>query len=326
VGLRAYIIKRSIYSFILILFVLILNFVIFELMPGNPMAMFANPSRLKTAEQAQEMLRVWGLDRPLPERIAKYIVNMLTGQFGISYISGNYISAEIMERIGNTLLLVGTAEAFSVLFGVILGVMAAYKRGSIFDSGSVLLSITTYSLPTFWMGMILLLAFGFRLHWFPTGGTSSYILTPAPNMFVYAVDRLWYLFLPASVLTLFMYGNYLLLTRATMLETLTEDYIVTAKAKGVKGRTLLFKHALKNASLPIITSAAIGFGFVLSGAIITEQVFNYPGLGMWTWKAIDFVDYPVLHTIFYLVGVCVILANFIADLIYGVIDPRIKYG
>jgi peptide/nickel transport system permease protein len=123
-----------------------------------------------------------------------------------------------------------------------------------------------------------------------------------------------------------MYGGYLLLTRATMLEVLTEDYIVTAKAKGLKERAILFRHALKNASLPLITNAAISLGFVLSGAIITEQVFNYPGLGMWTWKAIDFTDYPVLQCIFYLVALSVIIANFMADLLYGVIDPRIRYG
>lgn len=111
-----------------------------------------------------------------------------------------------------------------------------------------------------------------------------------------------------------------------MLEALTEDYIMTAKAKGLKERTILFKHALKNASLPLITNAAISIGFILSGAIITEQVFNYPGLGMWIWKAIDFTDYPVLQCIFFLIAICVIVANFIADLLYGIIDPRIKYG
>jgi len=123
-----------------------------------------------------------------------------------------------------------------------------------------------------------------------------------------------------------MYGGYLLLARATMTEALTEDYIITAKAKGLKERTILFKHALKNASLPLITNAAISIGFILSGAIITEQVFTYPGLGEWTWKAISFDDYPVLQCIFYLTGLSVIVANFIADLLYGLIDPRIKYG
>jgi peptide/nickel transport system permease protein len=326
-GLRGFIIKRIINSLILIFFVLTLNFIIFNLMPGNPMMMFANPSRLKNVSQVNEIIRSFGLDQPLHIRYVKYVYNMLTGQFGISFYSKDYVSAEIVERLGNTLLLVGSAEILSIIIGVILGVIAAHKRGGIFDSVAVILSLTTYSLPTFWMGMIFLLVFAFRLHWFPAVGISSFsAINPAPNGFFYIIDRLWYLVLPVTVLTLVIYGGYLLLTRATLLETLTEDYIVTARAKGLKERTVLFKHALKNASLPIITNAAIAFGFILSGAIITEQVFNYPGLGMWTWRAIDWVDYPVLQTIFYLVALCVIIANFIADLLYGVLDPRIKYG
>jgi len=325
-GLRAYIIKRIINSFILLLFVLSLNFLIFDLMPGNPMMTFANPSRL-TAQQKLEIASMFGLNETIAVRYTKYVTNMLTGNFGISFYTHDYIAKEIAERLGNTLLLVGTAEILSLLIGVILGVIAAHKRGSIIDSLAVVSSLTTYSLPTFWMGMILLLVFSFRLRWFPTVGTSSFTITnPPPNIFVNVLDRLWHLFLPVTVLTLFMYGGYLLLTRATMLETLTEDYIITARAKGIKERTVLFKHALKNASLPIITNAAIAFGFTLSGAIITETVFLYPGMGMWTWRAIDFVDYPVLHTIFYLIALCVIVANFIADLLYGILDPRIKYG
>jgi peptide/nickel transport system permease protein len=176
------------------------------------------------------------------------------------------------------------------------------------------------------MGMMFLLIFHYSLSWFPGVGTTSFTaINPAPNIFAYFSDRIWHLFLPALTLTLFQYGGNLLLARATMLETLTEDYIVTARAKGLKERTVLFKHALKNASLPLITNAAISIGFILSGAIITEQVFVYPGLGWWTWEAINFVDYPVLQTIFFLVALCVIVANFIADILYGVIDPRIKY-
>lgn len=325
-GLRAYIMKRTINSIILLFFVLTLNFVIFDLMPGNPMMIYANPSRL-SSEQKKEIAASYGLNETVYVRYVKYVQNMLTGQFGISFYSQDYVAKEIVERLGNTLLLVGTAEVLAIIIGVILGVIAAQKRGSIIDSVAVMSSLTTYSLPTFWMGMIFLLVFAFRLGWFPTVGTSSFTVTnPAPNILVYIYDRLWHLFLPALVLTLFMYGGYLLLTRATMLETLTEDYIITARAKGLKERTILFKHALKNASLPIITNAAIAFGFILGGAIITEQVFLYPGLGTWTWRAIDFVDYPVLQTIFYLIALCVIIANFIADLIYGILDPRIKYG
>ena len=325
-GLKLYIAKRTIYSFVLILFVLTINFVIFELMPGNPMMLFANPSRLKDRSQVEEMERLWGFKDPLHVRYVRYMTNMLTGQFGISFISMDYIAKEVAERLLNTFLLVGVSTILSIIIGIFLGALAAYKRGSFLDNLVVISSLTTYSMPSFFMGMIFLLIFSFHLGWFPSVGTSSYsALNPPPNVFAYIVDRLWHLFLPVLTLTLFMYGGYLLLTRATVLETLTEDYIITARAKGIKDRYILFKHALKNASLPLITNAAISIGFIISGAIITEQVFNYPGLGMWTWKAIDFADYPVLQCIFYLIAVSVIIANFIADLLYGVMDPRIRY-
>ena len=340
-GLRAYLIKRTAYSVILLLFVLILNFVIFQLMPGDPTMIYANPMRLQKAEQVEEIRRLWGLDQPIYTKFATYMQNMFKGllfwldpligtefskNFGISYMSGDYVAKEVGERLSNTILLVGVSTILAIVIGVILGVIAAHRRGTPTDGILVIASLTTYSLPSFWMGMIFLLIFHQRLGWFPGVGTTSFSsIYPAPNVFAYVSDRLWHLFLPALTLTLFMYGSYLLLARATMLETLTEDYIVTARAKGLKERTVLFKHALKNASLPLITNAAISIGFVLSGAIITEQVFVYPGLGWWTWKAIDFVDYPVLQTIFFLVALCVIAANFIADILYGVIDPRIKY-
>jgi len=324
-GLRTYIAKRLAYSFILVIFVLTINFVLFEMLPGDPMAMFANPARLNQPQMVDEMKKLWGFDQPLHVRYLTYMQNMLTGNFGISYLSNRHITDEVSDRLLNTYLLVGISTIASIIIGTILGVVAAYKRGTIVDNLLVITSLTTYSLPSFWMGMVFLLIFAFGLHWFPSG-LSSTPFVQFPNIFAYLLDRMWHLFLPCMTLTLFMYGGYLLLSRATMMEALTEDYIVTARAKGLKERTVLFKHALKNASLPLITNAAISVGFIISGAIITEQVFTYPGLGEWTWKAISFTDFPVLQCIFYLTALSVIVANFIADLLYGIIDPRIKYG
>jgi len=326
-GLREYIIRRTVYTIILIFFVLTLNFIIFELMPGNPIEFLASSGRLR-AGQSEEVLKLWGFDQPLHIRYIKYIVNMLTGQFGYSYYSLKPVAAEVLDRLLNTLLLIGTSTTISIILGVILGVIAASRRGGLFDSVSVIFSLTTYSLPSFWMGMILLLIFYYNLGWFPGAGAypREWAVNPPTDPLTLITGRLWHLFLPSLTLILFMYGGYLLLARATMLETLTDDYIVTARAKGLKERTVLFKHALRNASLPLITNAAISFGFMLSGAIITEQVFTYPGLGKWIWDAIAFADYPVLQAIFYIIALCVIAANFIADLLYGVVDPRVKYG
>lgn len=341
-GLRAFIIKRAIYSFFLVIFVLILNFTIFELMPGNPIEVFAGSFRLKNEQQVQEVLAMYGLDQPLHIRFAKYMVNMLTGYFGISYVSHDYVAKEIAIRLTNTLILMLTVEILSITIGIILGVLAAYKRGGIFDSLAVTSSLVVYSVPSFWLGMLLLLIFYEKLHWFPNAGaiTREFAINPPPPLWqgsvlgaqiyipslVEVLDRLWHLFLPALTLVLITYGGWLLLTRATMLETLTEDYVVTAKAKGLKERTIIFKHALKNASLPIITSAAMSFGFLLTGAILSEQVFTYPGLGQWTWQSIAFKDFPALSAIFYIIALCVIVANFIADILYGIVDPRVKYG
>jgi len=312
------------------------------------MEILAGGLRIKNPEMVDVMLARFGLDRPVHERYAIYLYNMVTGQFGISFFSGDYVINEVGERLVNTLILMGAAEILSIAIGVTLGVLAAYKRGGIFDSGSVLASLTTYSLPSFWMGMILLLVFFYQLGWFPgagiyprdwasiyesTGGLPPRLIignlfgtTLALPSLTEISGRLWHLFLPTLTLVLFSYGGYLLLTRASMLETLTEDYIVTVRAKGVKERAVLYKHALKNASLPLVTNIALTFGFILSGAIITEQVFTYPGLGQWIWQSISLRDYPALQAIFYLIALCVIIANFIADLLYGMIDPRIKYG
>jgi len=347
-GLRAFIIKRTLFSVFLVFFVLTLNFIIFQLMPGNPIEVFAGSNRIRNPQMRDEIIKRFGLDKSVSERFVLYIANMLTFNFGASYRTGDYIINEVGDRMFNTLVLMGTSEILAITIGIALGVIAAHRRGGIFDNTSVITSLTTYSLPSFWIGMIMLLIFYFNLRWFPnantyppewaivyqsTGGFPPKIILG--NLFNIQIalpslieiqGRLLHLFLPTLTLTLFSYGGYLLLTRATMLETLSEDHIVTARAKGLKERTVLFKHALKNASLPLITSVALTLGFILSGAIITEQVFTYPGLGQWTWQAIAFNDYPALQAIFYIIALCVIAANFIADTLYGVVDPRIKYG
>ncbi len=330
-GLRTYIIKRLIYSLVLLYFVITLNFVIFMLMPGDPVTRLADTGKLRHPEIVKAVIERFGLDQPMHVRYAKYVINMLTGQFGYSYYTRKPIITEVALRLQNTLVLVVPAEIFAVLLGISLGVFAAHKRGKFFDNLSVTVSLISYSLPVFWIAMMLLLVFAFQLQGFPTGHTipGTWALYPdiyPRNLFENITTRLWHLVLPWATLTLLAFGSYLLLTRASMLEVITEDYVTTARAKGLSERVVLFKHALKNASLPIITEIAIMFGFMLSGAIITEQVFRYPGLGQWIWQSIDSNDYPALQAIFFLIAICVISANFLADILYGVIDPRVKYG
>lgn len=353
-GLRGYIAKRVVYCLLLICIVIIFNYLLFMQM-GNPVEIFLPPRAGVPQEVYQEyikgLLKKWGLDQPIHVQIYKALVNMLTFNFGVSYRTHIDVTSEIQTRLPYTLLLLGTSQTAAIIIGVLLGVIAAFKRGGKFDSASVSTSLMFYSLPTFWMGMIFLLIFAQTLKWFPLGGAFpiEWQLRGWPKPLDYTSDVsaaglkialrvnesdlaafvggfLRHLTLPFLTLTLFMYGGYLLLTRATMLEVLTEDYIVTARAKGLEERTVLLRHALKNASLPLITSVALSYAFMISGAIITEAVFNYPGMGGWIWKAIVYYDYGVLMPIFYIIALCVIVANFIADLLYGVIDPRIKYG
>lgn len=357
-GLRAYLVKRIVYSIILLLLVLVLNFVIFVLMPGDPVQlMLGNLRGLGHDERKrlEESLRVTlGIGDPLHIQFFKYLRNMLTWNFGRGIAVRTPVADQLLYRLPFTVALMGGATALAVIIGVLVGVLVAYKRGGKFDSAMVLSSLIFYSLPTFWMGMMFIMIFTFSLGWFPPGfayppewnlheganwpiaftlssTTTSQNMNIAFNLNPSGTLELIggfarHLFLPLTVLTLFNYGGYLLITRSTMLEALTEDYIITARAKGLKERTVLYSHALKNASLPIITSAAISFGFMLSGAIITEAVFNLPGLGSWIWNAILIKDYFVLQAIFYIIALCVIIANFISDLLYGIIDPRIKYG
>jgi peptide/nickel transport system permease protein len=341
-GLRGYLLKRTINTFILVCFVIVLNFAIFQLLPGTQgfIANLIQNPKLTDKSLVARYENIYGLCKTYDpktnicvpatayDRFGRYFVNMLTFNFGISYSTGNPILHDMIStgRLYNTLLLLGVSTVFSLIIGIFIGVFVAAKRGSLFDTGWVTTSLVTFSLPTFWMGLLFILVFAQTLHWFPSGGvTPSLWAIAKPPLFDQIVIRIQYLFLPALVLTLFFYGGHLLITRATMLESLSEDYITTARAKGLSEWKVLFKHALKNASLPLVTNAALAFGGLLGGAIITETVFTWDGLGFWIFNAINSKDFPVMQAMFYIIALCVIAANFISDILYGVLDPRIKY-
>lgn len=321
-GLRSYIAKRGIYSVVLIFFVITINFIIFMAMPADPISIIAGGARLRP-EQREALIALYGLDKPLSSRYISYVRNMFLWDFGFSYYSMRPVSNEIMERLPNTLLLMGVSTFLSVIVGTLIGIWAAHKRGKIFDILSVSGSLATWSLPTFWIGMMFLLIFGKWLGIFPIAGTMS--RPPPIDPFAKALDILWHMVLPVLTIFLFSYGNYVLLMRSAILENLTEDYITIAKAKGLDDKTILLKHALRNALLPLITQTAISIGQIFSGAMITETVFTWRGIGTYIWEAISVQDYPRLQATFYIVSLCIIVANFIADIMYGFVDPRVKY-
>ena len=330
-GLKEYVIKRIFITILLIWVVATVNFLIFNALPGTSLQRYvvrslSGGSEGISTEDIEELKRMFGFGLPLHEKYGVYLKSMFTLNFGYSFHCGKVVDA-IASHLPNTLILMGTSEMMAITFGILLGVIVAYKRGSLFDSTVVTSSLLAYSVPVFWLGWIILNSFSVSLGWFPIQGfqPTAWGFNP-PGPLEYIAGRIHHLVLPATTLFIFLVGGWILLARATVLETITEDYVVTAQAKGLKTRTVLFKHVLKNASLPLITSVALTLGFLITGAIITETVFSYEGMGLLTIRAINDDDLPVLQAVFFVISILVVLANFAADLIYGIIDPRIKYG
>lgn len=334
--LRSFLAKRIIYTIVLIFFVIILNFLIFEAMPGASGVQYSvlgQRNRLGNKDY-DRIVKLYNLNASYTDRFVAYVENLLTFQFGVSYqyhqpVVDQMVIGGVNSRLVNTIALLGASTVIAIIIGIALGILTSKRRGSGLDNLLVSASLTTYSLPTFFMGVLLIFIFSFTLHLFPPGSVIPSVWTQtnlqAPPLWEQIPARLQYIFLPALTLTLFSYGGFLLLTRATMMETLSEDYVLTARAKGLSERVILFKHAFKNASLPLVTASALAFGGILSGAIITETVFNWAGLGRWLYDAVLYKDYPVMQAMFYIIALAVIAANFISDVIYGIIDPRIRY-
>ncbi|HZY93313.1 MAG TPA: ABC transporter permease [Candidatus Bathyarchaeia archaeon] len=299
-------------------------------MPGEQGSLLAVQGNYKSKQTQYDFyIKQYGLDKPPLQRFQEYIVDMLTFHFGNSFRTNSPVLDEMISsgRLVNTLVLLGSSTILSIVIGIVLGVIASRRRGSTVDSVSVTSSLITFSLPTFWIGITFIYIFSYSLGWFPPGGVEPGVWssTGVPPLFTKLFVRLQYLMLPMLVLTLIAYGGFLLLTRATMIDALSEDYILTAKAKGLSERTVLFHHAFKNASLPLVTASALAFGSILGGAILTETIFNYNGIGLWLFNSIGFKDFPVMQAMFYILALSVIIANFASDLVYGIIDPRIKY-
>ncbi|MHA1770322.1 MAG: ABC transporter permease [Candidatus Thorarchaeota archaeon] len=348
-GLREYVIRRSIYMFLLIVAVVCFNFFLFRLptfvLGVSPVDLMISEElrRNLTKEALQELYFRFGLV-PDPDifdwiyMFWRYIVNMFTGNFGRSFVSQKPVIDEIMERLPNTLLLMGTSSIVSIILGIWTGVKVAAEPGSTKDVGAVTVALFIYALPIFWLGLLLLMVFSFYLPnltngliSFPLGGTIDYQVWVAAKAdpfggITVALNIVHHLILPMVALGVGGYGGYFLYMRNNLIDVMTEDYILTARAKGLDENQVLYKHGLKNALLPMVTIIAMTFGFLINGATLTETVFNWHGLGRYIFDSLFILDYPVVQAIFMIVAITAVLANFIADLLYGVLDPRIKYG
>jgi peptide/nickel transport system permease protein len=302
--------------------VLVLNFFLFRILPGDPERTLTRLQRVSPST-IDEVKREFGLDRPLAIQFFDYLGDTARGELGISYIFSRPVSEVIGAALWPTILLVGVATVAATVIGTLMGIWGAWRRGSAVDTSLLGFGLVTYSVPEFWLGMLLILVFAVALDWFPTAFMTTPGLTDA-SAGVQLVDTLEHLFLPALTLGLALLGEYALIMRSSIIETMNEDYVTTARAKGLREALVLRKHVVPNALLPFVTLAALNLGFIVAGTIAVETVFSWPGLGQLTWRAANGgPDYPLLQGLFLLFSVAVIFANLAADLLLGLLDPRI---
>lgn len=319
-----YLLTKVTQAVITIFLLVLLNFVLFRMMPGSPERVLGrNPNVSAAALEATR--ERWGLDKPvLPDQFVAYLAATAQGDLGYSFFYRGLPVVDVLsDRIWPTVILFGLGELIAIVVGIALGAYSGWRRGGAVDHIGNGVSLILYSMPYFLLGMGLLLVFAVWLGWFPVYG----MFTPGAtydSILDQTVDFLWHLALPLATVALGLIGQYSIVMRSSIVDTLGEDYVTTARAKGLHDRRVLRKHALPNAMLPMATLIAINLGFVIAGAITVEVVFNWPGLGTLTVQALETRDYPLLQGIFLLLSVSVVLANLVADLLYQFLDPRVK--
>ena len=313
-----YVLKRVAFAIVTVFVAVTINFVLFRLAPGSAVT---NLSRVPHAtQQLRHALEVqFGLDKSKWQQYVIYLKQLAHGNLGVSYENEQPVSTNLRIALINTLPMVTLGTVFAILFGTFTGVVAAWRRGTKTEHASVWTALAFYAMPTQWLGLMLIILFAGLL---PTGGmTNEFLLNPP--FWTHVKDLASHILLPALTLGLVLYGEYTLIVRSAMLETLGEDYILTARAKGLKPRTIVRKHALRNALLPITTLIALSLGYIVAGAILIETVFSWPGIGRAVYDAVLERDYPMLQGAFLVLTLSVIFFNLVADLLYFRLDPRI---
>ena len=319
-----YLARRIIQAILTIIGIVLLNFLLFRAMPGSPeRVLMRNPNLSQEVLEAQRAK--WGLDKPLfPDQFVAYVAATAQGDFGESYKYRSKPALEVISgRVMPTLILFGLGELIAIVVGLLLGAYSGWKRGGPVDYVGNGVSLVLYAMPYFLLGMILLVIFASNLGWFPTAGMFTLGAT-YDSWFDQLLDFGSHLLLPLAAVTLGLIGQYSILMRSSVIETRGEDYVQTARAKGIKESRVLRAHAVPNALLPTVSLIGINIGFIVAGAITVEVVFNWPGLGTLTQEALQSRDYPLLQGIFVILAVSVVVANFMADIVYGFLDPRVK--
>ncbi|MCC6306708.1 MAG: ABC transporter permease [Rhodobacteraceae bacterium] len=315
-----YLLGRLLQFIPLILFVVVLNFTLVNLAPGDPARVLAGEDA--PLEYIETLRQRFGLDEPFHVRLYLYLKSFVQLDFGYSYAFDRPVLALIGQHLANTLLLVIPAKLVAVSLGMFIGAWTSGRFGSFLDTFWSTVMLLLYAAPTFWVGLMIIMVFSIWLGWFPTSGIMTVASTYSGWEVV--VDRLRHLFLPSLTLMLSLLPIYARITRAAMLEVQHEDYILTARAKGLTEREVLFGHALPNALLPPITIAGISFGLVFTGALLVEIVYSWPGLGRLMYQSVYRRDYPLLMGIFTISAVAVAVFSLLTDLVYMLLDPRVK--
>ena len=313
-----FLIKRAVFAIVTVFVAITINFFLFRVLPGSAVR---NLSRVPNAtpELQQSLEEQFGLDEPLWEQYVIYVRELLHGNMGVSFSNQQPVSENLREALANTIPMVALGTVVAIVVGVITGVLSAWRRGTKLDRVSTNTAIAFYSFPTQWLALVLLI---YLSAWFPSHGRTDDFLFH-PTWWEHQVDVLRHMALPALTLALTLYGEYTLIVRSAMLETLGEDYVLTARAKGLSQRAIVIKHALRNATLPIITLMALSLGYIVAGSILIESVYSWPGIGNAVYQAVIERDYPMLQGAFLVLTVAVVFFNFLADVLYFALDPRI---
>ena len=317
----SFLLKKILQAFVLLVVVIVLNFFLLRLAPGDVAQVIAGDMGGATEETLREIRAAYGLDRSPFEQLGIYSVKLLGFDLGHSFLYNLPVLDLILERVPYTLLLVVSALVFAVAAGTVLGVVAARKREGSLNFLITLFSVSGYSIPVFWLGMILLVLFAYLIPIFPTGGVSDPLADVGFWGYLSGVAR--HLVLPAFTLSFVYLAGYSLTSRATMVEALASDYVRTARTKGLSENRIVFKHALRNAVSPVVTLAGLQLSQVFAGAILVETVFNWPGLGRLSFEAIVGRDYPTILGVQFFSVLIVVSANLLTDLCHRLLDPRL---
>jgi ABC-type dipeptide/oligopeptide/nickel transport system permease component len=314
-----YFLKRTLFAIVTVFVAITLNFIIFRAAPGD--AVTGLRCQFCTVEFKEQLRAELGLDQSKWEQYWLYLQDLAQGDMGRSFVTREPVVDELIDPLLNTLPMIALGTTFAIVFGIISGVVAAWRRGTFLDWGNLSFSLLFYSLPTQWLGLMLLIVFAGTL---PVSGISDPFLEfTDPSWWDTVLDRLEHMILPAATIGIVLYGEYALIVRSSLMEALSEDYVLTARAKGLRNWAIVWKHAFRASLLPVATLIALSLGYLVAGAILVEAVFSYPGIGLVTYDAVFERDYPVLQGAFLILTLSVVVANYVADLLYFKLDPRI---